>query len=222
MAVGWCRQQAPVYAGGTDKMTRFGVQRVQQSIFVGHVIVVAGKYMGGVIGLQPDKGRNVVTVEVEDVVNRHALLHHKLNAIEVIEKRLACIPPCDLRIEMCTGKIFLAGKTGGSGAGGELMPHEPVHAFRHCHVEAGLEVGCQAFGPGLADGGFAFLRDETPAVDVTRAGGLLCKEAFFILAAMRVLRPELCLRDGGTAESFKRVKRSSMRAAALSLHAQSG
>ena len=71
-----------------------------------------------------------------------------------------------------------------------------------------------------ADRGFAFLRDEALTVDVGGAGGFLGKEPLFVLAAVRVLRPELGLRYGGAAKGFKRVDWRAVGATAFGLNAE--
>jgi hypothetical protein len=61
---------------------------VQQRIFVGHVIVVSRQNVRWVIALQPRKVWHLVTVEVQNVIHRVALLHEELGTVEVSEERL--------------------------------------------------------------------------------------------------------------------------------------
>ncbi len=83
---------------------------VKQSVFVGNVVVEARKHMSRIVSFQTDEVGNMVSVKIENVIDRLTLLHKELDTVEVIEKRSSNAPPCDLGVEMRPREIFLSRK----------------------------------------------------------------------------------------------------------------
>lgn len=88
---------------------------MEEGVFVGDVVVVAGKNVCRVVAFEPDEVRHLVAVEVKDIIDSVALLKEELRAIDVAEERRALRPPCNARIHVCSGEIFIAGKPEGGG-----------------------------------------------------------------------------------------------------------
>ena len=51
---------------------------MQQRVFVGNVVVVAGKDVRGVVALEANKVGNLIAVKVENIVDSMALLQQEL------------------------------------------------------------------------------------------------------------------------------------------------
>ena len=74
---------SPGDAGGSYERVAGEMDGVEECVFVGDVVVVAWKCVGGVICFEANEVGDVVAVEVEDVVYGRSLLHDELNAVEI-------------------------------------------------------------------------------------------------------------------------------------------
>src|ERR1017187_10475874 len=122
-------------------------ERVQQCVLVSHIVVVTGENMCRIVAFEAHKVRNLVAIEIQNVVYCVALLKKKLRAIEVLEKRLALLPPRSVWIEMCSREILISGQTKLLWRRRELMPYETIHPLSQRLIERRLQISPQGLTP---------------------------------------------------------------------------
>ena len=196
---------------------------MDQHVLVRHVVIVTGKQLGGVAGLELNEVGDVVSVVDHGIGDRLPLLEQKLAAVDITGEGAGLVPPRDIGIQVRAGEVFLARQTHFLGGRSEGVPDEPVQPVANSLVEGGLQIVPKGLLPLRSDAGHSLRRHNGLAIDVRGAGGLLHKEALFVASPVRGRpRPELGLRKGAGAEGLESVDGSTVRSARFGMDTEPG
>jgi len=138
-----------------------------QDDFVGDIIIIPGQDLGRVCFFEAGDIGHVVAVIIQHIRHKLSLTKHIVASIDILHKRNGMMPPGDLRIDMGTGKIFLARDAHFFRRAGKGMEKNLIETGTELVVHRRLHSLPEDIIPVASDGGKGLGGHDSPAVNMS-------------------------------------------------------